>query len=183
MFGLFAVSVQQDTRQDTKTKTGTFPFYYIHCKLLVIPAIWLALNNVIYSWIVIFFALSYVCSKSHIFLYHFCFDYKMKCKSHSKTGYEINKILVLTELYDFKMRHREWQHSCNKGLTAGDCSNEDIVARGFVQRQNLILIQDYDFFKTSVHYLLNTFYPQCCSCLILRLSKPRDISTSQRLAR
>ena len=62
-------------------------------KSLVIPAVWLVLNSVIYSQITLTFALKHICSKSHHwsvlkshhFLnsisHHFCFEYKMRCKS------------------------------------------------------------------------------------------------------
>ena len=62
-------------------------------KSLVIPAVWLVLNSVIYSQITLTFALKHICSKSHHwsvlkshhFLnsisHHFCFEYKMWCKS------------------------------------------------------------------------------------------------------
>ena len=85
-------------------------------KSLVIPAVWLVLNSVIYSQITLLFALKHICSKSHHwsvlkshhqFFYsishHFCFEYKMRCKSlfsaFQQTGNLINKILILNEFW------------------------------------------------------------------------------------
>ena len=77
----------------------------------MIPAIWLALSSVIYSWIKLFFSLNHICSKSdhsssksHHFCsksHHFCFE---------------NKKLVLTEFRYFKMVVMKWYLnlvSCN----------------------------------------------------------------------
>ena len=72
-------------------------------KLLVIPAIWLALSSVIYSRIALFFALYHICSKSNHFcfkLYHFCstsyyccFGYKMRSKKLSCFHFSANRQL------------------------------------------------------------------------------------------
>ena len=107
-------------------------------KSLAIPAIWLALSNVINLQIKLFFAVNRIihvlkrfisflnrtifCSTSH----HFCFEDKMDVKAflfplfNKPATWSIGKILLLTEFCDFKMAvvSGNWLNftSCNFGL-------------------------------------------------------------------
>ena len=108
-------------------------FFFIKSilKSLLIPAIWLALSSVIYSQsTAFFFALNHICSKSrhscskshrfflksHHFcfrMHQFCFKHKMRCKNFfisafQQTSYLVIKLLLLTELCDFKMDVIKW---------------------------------------------------------------------------
>ena len=69
-------------------------------KLLVIPAIWLALSSVIYSQITLFFAPNHICSKSHHSCSksrHFCF--KSNWMLRFQNGY--NKVVIELRVKQF----------------------------------------------------------------------------------
>ena len=94
-------------------------------KSLVIPAVWLVLNSVIYSQITLIFALKHICSKSHhwfvLKLHHFFFtqyriisvsntkcDVKTFLPAFQQTGNLINEILILNEFCDCNMAVIKW---------------------------------------------------------------------------